>query len=103
MHDAPMELKTVIERLRANREKLTRLGIMHAAVFGSVARGEASETSDIDVAVELDPSARIGGFAFAGLQIELSHIFGHEVDLVALPARNRRLGAEIERDGVVAF
>jgi predicted nucleotidyltransferase len=98
-----MNVKTVIERLRANRERLSSQGILHASVFGSVARGESSLASDIDIAVELDPVARIGGFAFAGLQIELSDILGHEVDLVALPARNKRLGAEIERDGVVAF
>lgn len=98
-----MELKEVLERLRANRERLSRQGIMHAAVFGSVARGDAAEGADIDIAVELDPVARVGGFAFAGLQIELSDLFGREVDLVTLPARNKRLGAEIARDGVFAF
>lgn len=103
MYKRAMDLATVIERLRANRERLNRQGITHAAVFGSVARGEASEESDIDIAVEIDPEAKIGLFAFGGLQVEISEILGREVDLVTVPPRNKRLRAEIERDGVRAF
>jgi predicted nucleotidyltransferase len=48
-------LDTVLETLRAHEGELRRLGMSHAAVFGSVARGEARMDSDVDVLVELDP------------------------------------------------
>jgi predicted nucleotidyltransferase len=56
-----------LERLRSARERLCSASIMHAAVFGSVARGEAAEDSDIDILVDLDPAAHIDLFEFVGL------------------------------------
>jgi predicted nucleotidyltransferase len=37
-------------------------GVRHAAVFGSVARGDAVANSDIDILVELDPEAHVSAF-----------------------------------------
>ena len=48
-------LDDVLEMLRTHESELRRLGVSHAAVFGSVARSEARADSDIDVLVELDP------------------------------------------------
>lgn len=46
----------VLALLRANRSRLAdRYGVRELAVFGSVARGEATETSDVDLIVEFDP------------------------------------------------
>jgi hypothetical protein len=47
-------LNGVLRTLRDHEEELRRLGAPHAAVFGSVARGEARAGSDIDVLVDLD-------------------------------------------------
>jgi len=50
-----MDRQQVIATLRAHEEELRRRGVRHAALFGSVARGEAISTSDIDILIELQP------------------------------------------------
>jgi predicted nucleotidyltransferase len=46
-----------------------------------VLRDDFSPSSDIDVLVEFEPDARVGLIRLAGLEIELSNIIGHKVDL----------------------
>jgi len=56
-----------------------RFGVEHIALFGSFARDEASENSDIDLVVSL---ARPLGFAFVELADYLEEKLGHKVDLI---------------------
>jgi predicted nucleotidyltransferase len=49
-----LDLQYVLDTLRAHETDLRQLGVAHAAVFGSVARGDAGAGSDIDVLVDLD-------------------------------------------------
>ena len=58
-------LQNALETLRAHETDLRRLGVAHAAVFGSVARSEARAESDIDVLVELDENRPMGIFEYA--------------------------------------
>jgi Predicted nucleotidyltransferases len=57
-----LDLQYVLETLRSHESDLRRLGVSHAAVFGSVARGEAGAESDIDVLVDLDENRPMGIF-----------------------------------------
>ena len=50
-------LSPILATLRAHAEDLRRRGIVHASVFGSVARGEDRPNSDVDIMVELEPDA----------------------------------------------
>lgn len=59
---------------------LKEAGVTRSSLFGSVARGEAREDSDIDILVEV-PSGT-GLFAFVGLQHKLEDVLGKKVDLV---------------------
>jgi predicted nucleotidyltransferase len=93
----------IVATLRAHDAELRGAGIRHLSLFGSVARGEAGDASDVDLAVELDPSARVGLFRLMGLQRRLSEILGRSVDLVPEPADNPRLRQSIERDRRRAF
>lgn len=54
----------------------------HAAVFGSVARGEARADSDIDVLVELDRNRPMGIFEYARLKLYIDEILDGAVDVV---------------------
>jgi hypothetical protein len=54
--------------------------IRRLALFGSILRDDFTPESDIDVLVEFEPGARTG-FAFFGMQRELSEILGRNVDL----------------------
>ena len=49
-----MTREDVIATLRAHEAALKKQKVVHAALFGSLARGEAGPDSDIDIMVELD-------------------------------------------------
>jgi predicted nucleotidyltransferase len=59
-------LSDVLQILRTHESELRRRGVSHAAVFGSVARGEAGVGSDIDVMVELDEHRAMGSLSTPG-------------------------------------
>ena len=79
------------------KEKITPIlkkhGITKAAVFGSVARGENTEESDIDILVEI-PYPH-GLFEFAGIKIELEDVLGKKVDLVEYQAIRQKIKESI--------
>ena len=59
-----------------------RHGIKRLAVFGSALREDFGPESDIDVLVEFEPGRIPGLFGVAGMELELSELFGRDVDLV---------------------
>ncbi|MEA1925023.1 MAG: nucleotidyltransferase family protein [Candidatus Altiarchaeota archaeon] len=76
-----------IEEIRKIRKiilpVLKRKGVMKAGIFGSYARGEAGEKSDIDLLVE--PPKGIG-FGFVGIKLELEDRLNRKVDLLSYRA-----------------
>lgn len=60
---------------------LRRHGVVRAAVFGSVARGEATKTSDLDLSVEFDPGRKITLFSILDLQHEIEDLIGKKVHI----------------------
>jgi len=89
-------LAQVLETLRTHEPELRRLGVCHAAVFGSVARGEARPDSDIDVLVDLDPELPIGVFEYARLKLYIGDLLGGAGDVV-----NRASLKPLLRDGIL--
>lgn len=59
---------------------LKRYGVKRAAIFGSLARGEAKITSDVDILVEIESDISL--LDFVGLKIEIEEALGGKVDLV---------------------
>ncbi|MBQ9559050.1 MAG: nucleotidyltransferase domain-containing protein [Bacteroidaceae bacterium] len=55
--------------------------VLKAWLFGSVARGEESSTSDVDILVSLDYSQPIG-LKYFGMVLDLENLLGRPVDLV---------------------
>lgn len=76
-------LEHVLRVLRAQETALRAMGISQAAVFGSIARGDATERSDINLLVDIDPARRLSLFDFIGIKHYLDDTFGHPVDLVS--------------------
>ncbi len=58
-----------------------RHGIARVSLFGSALRDDFSASSDVDILIEFLPGQVPGFIRFAGLQLELSRIFGRAVDL----------------------
>ena len=74
-------LETIMEKLKAYMPELQRkYPVSRLGIFGSYARGEATENSDIDVAVELNGPMRLNLVAMAN---EIEDLFRIKVDVVA--------------------
>ncbi len=81
MLERPIRLEDVKKALATHKAQLKEQGVKTLSVFGSVARGEASPGSDVDMLVEFEPS--IGLFHFIHVQNYLKELLGGvEVDLV---------------------
>ena len=90
---------TVIAVIRAHLLELRqRFGVRDLSVFGSVARDEATGTSDVDVLVEFDGPTTFDGYF--GLKERLEEVLGTRVDLATPAMLKPRLKVEVERQGV---
>ncbi len=89
------------EILGGKREAILRLADKHGAynvrVFGSVARGEAGPTSDLDFVVDVQPWV---GLEFLGLWDELEDLLGRKVDLITEQSLKPRIRERILREAV---
>jgi predicted nucleotidyltransferase len=77
-----MNRDQIIARLRENEAALRDRGVVHAALFGSRARGDDRPESDTDIMVEFDPAARITVYDYAGLKDYIAALFDGRVDVV---------------------
>jgi predicted nucleotidyltransferase/DNA-binding XRE family transcriptional regulator len=89
-------------RLRRRRRAVigacSRRGAMNVRVFGSVARGEDRESSDIDLLVDLDED--VGLVALAGLGRELRELLDAEVDVVPAAALKPALQPQVMAEAI---
>jgi predicted nucleotidyltransferase len=86
------------EQRQAVLELAARHGARHVRVFGSIARGEATTTSDVDFLVNMDPGRSF--LDLCALGDDLEDLLGRKVDLVTEPAispflRDRILGEAV--------
>jgi predicted nucleotidyltransferase len=81
------------------------MGVASAALFGSVARGDDGEFSDIDIAIRPAQGRVLDAMTVLALYGVFGDAFGYDtpIDVVVLPARNPELSAAIDRDALVAF
>jgi predicted nucleotidyltransferase len=77
-----MDKNLIIATLLENRAELERQGVLHAALFGSMARGDATAESDIDIMIDLDPNLRLSVFEYVGLKDYIGSLFPISVDVV---------------------
>ena len=86
-----------MQQCRANR------GVRHAALFGSVARGDAGPQSDIDIAVELDPELIRTIYDYAGLKRIVAELFTEPVDVIDRQFLRPEVRDRVVADLVYAF
>jgi predicted nucleotidyltransferase len=94
-----MDRKTVLDRLNAEAGSLRRrFGVKDLAVFGSVARDEAHERSDLDLLVTFEGRADFD--RFMDLKLYLEDAFGTTIDLVTPNALRPEMRPQVEREAI---
>jgi uncharacterized protein len=94
-----MTREEIIKRLAANQDALHAQGVKSLAIFGSVARGEASRASDVDIVVELNRP--MGLFGLSDLKHSIESLLGVEkVDLITRDGIHAALKDVIRREAV---
>jgi len=92
----------VEDLLKAKRDEILRVcakyGAYNVRLFGSVARGEADEQSDIDFLVELEPGRTL--FDLGGLQYDLEQLLGCPVDVVTERGLKPRIRERVLREAL---
>jgi hypothetical protein len=98
-----MDRDGVVQTLRAHELELKAAGIVHLRLFGSVARGEASPSSDVDLMVDLDGSKKFSLLDMSSLENRLSDILEVRVDLALSKSMKEPIRRSAEREAVLAF
>ncbi len=98
-----MDRYTVLAKLRACESELRASGITRLSLFGSVARGDASSASDVDLMAEFDPEKRFSLLDMVRLENRLADILGVTVDLAPARMMKDRIRERVNREAVLAF
>jgi len=91
-----------LDLLKQKRNDIMNVAKKHGAynvrIFGSVARGDATQDSDIDFLVDKGP--KTSAWFPAGLMLELEDLLGQRVEIVTEKALNRHLRDQVLREAV---
>jgi len=90
------------ELLRTKREDILRIAARYGAynvrIFGSVARGEADEQSDIDFLMNMEPGRSL--FDLGGLLSDLEDLLGCNVDVVTEDGLRDRIRDRVLKEAI---
>jgi predicted nucleotidyltransferase len=98
-----MNSEAVLSCLRRHQSELQKRGILHAAVFGSVARGDMNEGSDIDILIEINPEISIDIYSYSNLKRYIADLFPISTDVVNQAALKQGINVQAQKDAVYAF
>ena len=98
-----MNRDEIVDTLRRSEAALRSRGVLHAALFGSVARDMAGPDSDIDIIIDIEPDLVEDIYAYVGLKTFIAQLFSGPVDVVDRAALKPHLRAPAKADGIYAF
>jgi len=97
-----MERDDAITKLRAHEAELRQLGVEHLYLFGSTARGEAREDSDIDLFFDYE-RGKLGLFELMDVKEQRSRILGRKADIMTRDSLHKVLRSRIEASALQVF
>jgi uncharacterized protein len=98
-----MRRDDVISRLKTAEPAIRALGAAHLLLFGSVARDEAGDGSDVDVFIDRDPSVPFGMMELTGLGFMLEEVLGTDVDVGTRGGLHPAIRASVEQTAIQVF
>jgi uncharacterized protein len=97
-----MQRDIAIATLKAHEAELKRLGVEHLYLFGSTARGEARDDSDVDLFFDY-PRGKFGLYELMDVKEAAARILGRQTDIMTRDSIHKALRANIEADAVPVF
>jgi predicted nucleotidyltransferase len=98
-----MDRSTVISKLREHAPELNAAGIVHLGVHGSVARGDATPSSDVDLIAEFDRGKRLSLIGRVHLENRLTDILGVKADLADRAMLRPEVLERAQLESIVVF
>jgi uncharacterized protein len=97
-----MRRDEAIAKLKQHEAELRRLGVEHLYLFGSTARGEAREDSDIDLFFDYE-RGKLGLFELMDVKEETTRILGRKADIMTRDSLHKVLRSQIEASALQVF
>ncbi|HMK81234.1 MAG TPA: nucleotidyltransferase family protein [Xanthobacteraceae bacterium] len=98
-----MNSQDVLATLRRYENELRARGVAHAAVFGSVARGDARPDSDLDIMIDVAPEVPLTVYGYVRLKEYIAGLFEGPVDVVTRDALKPYVRPAATADAIYAF
>ena len=97
-----MNRDIAIATLKAHEAELKRLGVDHLYLFGSTAREEARDDSDVDLFFDY-PRGKFGLYELIEVKEAAARILGRPTDIMTRDSIHKRIRARVEADAVPVF
>jgi uncharacterized protein len=97
-----MDRDAAIATLRAHEAEFKQLGVEHLYLFGSTARGEARDDSDVDLFFDY-PRGKFGLYELMDVKATAARILGRKTDIMTRDSLHKALRAGIEAAAVPVF
>jgi predicted nucleotidyltransferase len=98
-----MRKQDAIRALRARAEAIKALGATSLYLFGSAARNEAGEASDLDLFIDYDPAGKFNGLDLVDIKLLLEKELGVEIDVTTRDSIHPMLRDDIQKSAVRVF
>jgi predicted nucleotidyltransferase len=100
--EAAMQRDEAITILKEHETELKQLGVEHLYLFGSTARGEAREDSDVDLFFDYE-RGKLGLFELMDVKEQTSRILGRKADIMTRDSLHKILRPRIEASALQVF
>jgi predicted nucleotidyltransferase len=97
-----MKREDAVAILKEHETELRQLGVEHLYLFGSTARGEAREDSDVDLFFDYE-KGKLGLFELMDVKEQASRILGRKADIMTRDSLHRVLRSRIEASALQVF
>jgi uncharacterized protein len=97
-----MQRDEAITTLKRHEAELRQLGVEHLYLFGSTARGEAAEDSDVDLFFDYE-RGKLGLFELMDVKERASAILGRKADIMTRDSLHKVLRRRIEASALQVF